>query len=300
MALTGATGFLGAAVARELIARGWRVRALVRRWPAGLSGLGVELVIGDLSEAAALARLVAGVDAVVHVAGAIKGDAATLERANVTGTGLLSAAWRASAPTAPFVHLSSMAAREATLSPYSASKRAGEEVLRAAGGPLRILRPGAIYGPGDLETLKIFRLADAPVQPMLNGPAARVALVHVSDAARAAVDAIDGPAMTGPVEITDARRDGYSWEEILQAATAALGRPMRPFRVPASVLRLVGRAGDGLALLGLPDLAPGSGKVRELLHQDWSPQSGVANRATIGIQDGFRDTVKAYREAGLL
>ncbi|MEM6744807.1 MAG: NAD-dependent epimerase/dehydratase family protein, partial [Pseudomonadota bacterium] len=270
VALTGATGFLGGHVLRALQARGRRVRVLVRRWPAVLGPCEVEITAGALGDPGALRALVSGVTAVVHAAGAIKGPPERLARVNVDGTRALAEARRAVAPDARFVHVSTLAARAPELSAYARTKLEAETAVRAAGGELRILRPCAIYGPGDRETLKIFRLADGPVQPMLNHAEARVCLVHVADAAEAIAHAVDaaegGP---DPVEIADDRREGHAWREIAEAAALALGRRPRPVRIPAPALRMAGLLGDALDALGLAHDAPTSGKMREILQADW-------------------------------
>ena len=89
--LTGGTGFVGAAVARALLARGHAVRALVRHGSdrRNLDGLALELVEGDLTDPASLARAVAGCRFVVHVAADYRiwvPDPEAMLRANVEGT----------------------------------------------------------------------------------------------------------------------------------------------------------------------------------------------------------------------
>jgi nucleoside-diphosphate-sugar epimerase len=159
VAITGATGFVGGYTAKALAEAGWRVRLLCRRLPLSplLSDISPEIVLGDLEDPAALAALVRGADAVVHAAGAVRAlDAVGFYRANADGTARMVAAVRADAPQARFVLISSLSAREPTLSAYAGSKRAGEiELERAAGAALdwSILRPPAVYGPGDRELL---------------------------------------------------------------------------------------------------------------------------------------------------
>lgn len=304
VALTGYTGFIGGHLAADLAARGWRVRALVRR---ELPEAGpVELVHGSLGEPAALEALVEGADAVVHLAGAIKGRSrADFMRANADGTGALAAAWHARAPGARFVLVSSMAAREPQLSHYAASKRAAEERLARFDGPWAILRPGAVYGPGDRETLRIFRAAAGPVQPMLNRGAARLTLVHVQDLVRAIAAMLEGGAPGALHEVTDARHEGYGWDELARAAAAALGRRARPVRVPGTAVRLLGRLGDIGGRLGGGAGMLTSQKAREILHPDWGSAAERQVppdlwRPEIGLEQGFADAVAWYRRAGWL
>lgn len=314
-ALTGVSGFVGGHVAAALAARGWRLRVLLRRWwepPAALAGTSLGAVPGDLSDAAALARLVAGADAVVHMAGVVRSvDPAAYAAINAAGSARLAEAVASHAPGARTVLMSSMAARMPALSPYAASKRAGEEALAARLPGAAILRPAAVYGPGDRETLAIFRLMDAPVQPLLNGPAARVCLVHARDLAAAVVAALAPGAPAGVHEVTDARTDGYRWTEIAGVAARALGRPPRPLRLPAAVLRATGRLADalghlpgGAALAARAGLA-GSAKIAELMHPDWSSDPARQLPPALwhpgtGIEAGFAETVAAHRAAGWL
>ena len=308
-AVTGATGFIGGHLAGELTRRGWRIRVLARSMPRfpGVVGRPIEVVQGSLSDQAALDDLVAGADAVVHLAGAIKGRSrADFMAANADGTAAVADAWRAHAPDARFVHLSSMAAREPELSRYAASKHAAEQRLRdiGAGANWCILRPAAVYGPGDRETLRIFRAAAGPVQPMLNGRAARLTVVHVADLARAIAALAAGGLAGGCHEVTDARHQGYSWEELARAAAVAMGRAARPVPVPAIVIRALGMVGDAAALGGIAGMLT-SQKAREILHSDWrsdaaSQPSGNLWRPEVELQEGFADAVAWYRAAGWL
>jgi nucleoside-diphosphate-sugar epimerase len=254
-----------------------------------------------------LRELVAGADAVVHLAGAIKGRSrADFMAANADGTAALADAWRAHAPGARFLHLSSMAAREPDLSHYSASKHAAEQRLRdiGAGANWCVLRPAAVYGPGDRETLRIFRAAAGPVQPMLNGRDARLTVIHVADLARAiAALAAGGPAGICH-EVTDARQQGYSWDELARAAAMAVGRAARPVPVPGIVIRVLGMFGDAAALGGVAGMLT-SQKAREILHSDWrsdaasQPDSNVW-QPEVELEEGFADAVAWYRAAGWL
>jgi nucleoside-diphosphate-sugar epimerase len=308
-AVTGVTGFIGSHLAAELARRGWRLRVLVRSMPRlpALEGPPLEVVQGSLSDADALAGLVHGADAVVHLAGAIKGrDRADFMRANAEGTAALAQAWRAHAPEARFVHLSSMAAREPGLSHYAASKHAAEERLQSVAGDAgwHILRPAAVYGPGDRETLRIFRAACGPLQPMLNGPGARLTVIHVGDlvqAMAAVLDSDDPPAIH---EVTDARHAGYSWAEIARAAAVALERPHRAVSVPGIVIRALGLAGDAVSLGGVAGMLT-SQKAREILHPDWGSDAdsqlpALLWQPRIGLEQGFAETVAWYRQAGWL
>jgi nucleoside-diphosphate-sugar epimerase len=168
-ALTGATGFLGAHLVRALSDAGFSVRVLARREPSppGWGEVQPHIVAGDLSDPAALAKLVEGAAVVVHAAGAIKAaDLTGFMAVNRDGTERLA---RACPSDAAFILVSSLAARSPELSAYAASKRAGEIVaIDVLGERVTIVRPPAIYGPGDRETLAIFdAAAKSPILPGL-------------------------------------------------------------------------------------------------------------------------------------
>ncbi|HTK35811.1 MAG TPA: NAD(P)-dependent oxidoreductase [Caulobacteraceae bacterium] len=299
-ALTGATGFLGAHLVQALDAAGFSVRVLARREPSppGWGEVRPEVIPGDLSDPDALARLVEGAKAVVHAAGAIKADdLAGFMRVNRDGTVDLARACRVGAPEAPFVLVSSLAARQPELSAYAASKRAGETVaVELLGERATVIRPPAIYGPGDRETLAIFRAAaTSPLLPVLSADA-RMALVHVEDAARTVAALALAPA-PGVWALADSRPEGYGWREILAAAAAAVGRGPALVPVPAWALPGLARIGVAAGLLSRE-------KVGEILHKDWAirPEDLAPGAPPVrwSLDEGFAATADWYRRAGWL
>jgi nucleoside-diphosphate-sugar epimerase len=314
VAVTGGTGFLGRHVVQALARDGWRLRLLVRRSPAPPLPDGVspaEIVQGGLDDAAALRRLVEGARAVVHAAGLTKARRdAEFFAANRDGSARLAEAVAASAaPGARCVLVSSMAAREPRLSPYAASKRAGEDAAVAAldrgGVSWVVLRPSVIYGPWDREGLALLRVARAPVAPVPRAPEPRIAMVHAADAA-AAIAALcrDGAPAGARFEVTDARHAGYGWRELLRLIAGLAGRGAPRFLpVPDGAMLAAGAAADAWAgVTGRASLF-GRGKAREILHRDWGsapdrqlPPAVWAPR--IGLEAGLRDTLDWWRGAG--
>jgi 2-alkyl-3-oxoalkanoate reductase len=311
VAVTGATGFLGRYIIRELIQNGWRVRVLARTYPVHeqFSDLKFEAVPGDLSNPSALRALVRGADRIVHVAGLIKArDAGDFYRVNVQGTANLVEAVNASASAVRLVLVSSMAAREPHLSPYAASKNAAEEIVRNRLAPRHewmIIRPCAVYGPWDRETLALLRAVSLGVAPSPGGREARVSLVHVRDAAAAAALLCSGGQAGSQFEITDARHAGYAWEEIIRAASLALGVRPLPLALPAWVVRLVGGMGSAWSQASSTPAMLTMGKAREILHPDWS-SSGLRQpppalwQPKIGLNCGFLETIAWYQTRGWL
>jgi nucleoside-diphosphate-sugar epimerase len=258
-----------------------------------------EVVVGDLGQGAALARLCDGADVVIHNAGLVKAPSrAAFDAVNVEGARRVAEA----AAAAPHVILvSSLTAREPHLSHYSASKRAGEQAMaELLGERLTIARPCAIYGPGDRELLPVFQAAAvSPVLPLLSGTA-RVAMIHVEDAARQIAALAAAPPSGRPIALCDARSDGYSWRELMAAAARACDRTPRFAPVPRALVHAIGVTNDFTLLLGQAPMLT-SAKARELLHPDWAvaPEelSGATPAANYDLETGFSTTVAWYRSA---
>ncbi|MBW0008295.1 MAG: NAD(P)-dependent oxidoreductase, partial [Sphingomonas sp.] len=196
LAITGGTGFVGSHLIDLATAAGHQVHALTRREQAPREG--VDWIAGDLASREALERLVDGVDAVIHVAGTISGQsAAAFELGNVAGTLAMLAAATAGG-VHRFVHVSSLAAREPKLSLYGGSKCRAEELVHSSGLDWAIVRPPAVYGPGDKETLELFRMAKLGL--MLMPPKGRVSVIHADDLSRLLL-ALVGPTAPGNILI---------------------------------------------------------------------------------------------------
>lgn len=308
--LTGATGFLGGHVAWALHDAGWRLRVLARQdaLPAGLAALQPEVVAGRLGDPDALERLVQGAQAVIHAAGLIKARGrAEFLQANAEGAAAMARVTVRRAPDAHFVLISSLSAREPTLSFYAASKAAGEGEVRSVleSGRLTIVRPPAVYGPGDRETLALFQAAATlPALPMLGGAHARIALIHAADAAFQIAALASRPGEGRAFALADSRPDGYGWRELLEAAARAVGRRLLLFPLPPALVFGLGGANSLMARLGGAPQVLSLGKARELLHPDWSvrPEElapGLAP-ARFAIDQGFADVVVWYRAKGWL
>ena len=302
VAVTGATGFLGRRLVPALKAQGWQVRALRRRI-ASVALDDTEWVSGDLGDEASLARLVAGSDLVIHCAGAIKARRRDdFFAANAGGTQRLARA----AAKQRLILVSSLVAREPQLSDYAASKRASEETARAEHPDrLTILRPPAIYGPGDRETLALFSaIRRLPVMPLPGPPSARLALAHVDDVIAAILHAAGRDLGPGPFAISGAQPSGYSWREIFTAAAAAVGTRPRLVLVPGWVVSLAGSLAEVVAVFKSDPAIFGSGKVREIRHPDWSVGHGEmipgVPAAQVSLSEGFVQTVAWYRQHGWL
>jgi nucleoside-diphosphate-sugar epimerase len=304
-ALTGATGFLGARLVQSLEAAGFAVRALARREPSppGWGQARPEIVAGDLSDIEALKRLVDGAEVVVHCAGAIRApDLAGFLAVNRDGTARLAQI----AGDSRFLLVSSLAARAPEISAYAASKRAAESAAARIVPPerLTIVRPPAIYGPGDRETLTLFQAAARlPVLPVLSGQA-RMSLMHVEDAA-AHIAVLAARQPIGAVyTLADDRPEGYGWREVLGALGKSVGKTpvLAPFP-PGALGFLTSVSGLLSRVNGRPPFLSAD-KARELLHLDWAVrQEELAPGlppARYGLDAGFASAAHWYREAAWL
>ncbi len=280
VALTGATGFIGGNLISSLRSEAIQIRALARTLPsenrtklAAPLSQAVDWVKGDLADLGALERLVDGVDAVVHCAGAVRGASyEAFETANVVGTANLLGIVTTAATKPRFLMLSSLAAREPDLSWYARSKAMAEQVVVEAGGSLHwsIFRPTAVYGPGDKEMVPLLNLLRRGWLPRVGESAGRLSFIHVSDLVAAIRDWILGPLIEpGTYEMHDGTEGGYGWDDIARIGERVFGRPVRTLAVPGSLLSTVAPLNLGLArILGRsPMLTPG--KVREIRHPDW-------------------------------
>ena len=273
--------------------------ALTRRAQPAREGL--TWIAGDLADRAALDGLVAGADAIIHVAGVLKArDAAGFELGNVEGTKLLLAAAQA-ADTRRFILVSSLAAREPRLSLYGASKAKAEGLVEQSGLDWTIVRPPAVYGPGDRETLDLFKMARGG--QIFMPPAGRLSLIHVDDLAALllALAAPDGP--TGLLlEPDDGREGGWTHREFGDALGEAVGMPARTVSTPRLLLSIAARL-DRLFRGDKARLTPD--RVAYFCHPDW-----VASRdraippevwhAKIPTSAGLKQTAEWYCAQGWL
>lgn len=308
VALTGATGFVGRHVAHRLRARGLRVRALVRRADPGLGGQGVELVPGGLGDRAAVEALVEGAGAIVHVAGLVAAPSrSAFARANVEGTARLVEVARSRAEGARFVFVSSLAAREPALSAYAWSKREAERLVETAADALRpvVVRPPAVYGPGDKATLPIMAQLARGLLLAPRARANRFSLIYVEDLAELLVEAVLGSAPSGvPLEPDDGRPEGYRWRDLADIAAARLRRPVRLVELPRGLMTTAALLAEaGARPLGrLPRLS--RGKIAELFHPDWLARrhglGGSAWQPRVSFEEGLPRTLSWYRAEGWL
>lgn len=298
-AMTGATGFLGGELARQLRSSGHDVVALVRD-PAKakpLEDLGVALVVGDLDDAAALDTLLDGAAGFFHVAGWYKHgrrQQETLWRVNVEGTrNALEAAKRAGVPRTVYtstIALNSDTAGELRdetyhhqgpwISEYDRTKWEAHEVAKeyaAAGFPLVIVQPSSVYGPDDIGSTQgqITRqvIAGRPTPaPKVGGSS----WVHVEDCARGHVLAMEKGTLGESYILAG---DRMSYADLLRHV-ARIADKRGPIILPVGLVRLVAAITEPIERV-IP-----------------IPQTLSAEAARSGIATYYGDSTKAENELG--
>ncbi|MBN2972352.1 NAD(P)-dependent oxidoreductase [Roseomonas aeriglobus] len=298
LAITGATGFVGKRLVALALRQGHAVTALTRRPRTG--GDGVNWVFGTLETPNALQSLMRGADAAIHVAGVVNApDRPGFVLGNIDGTrNVLTAAQQMEVRR--FIHVSSLAAREPGLSNYGWSKSASEGLVIGSDTDWDIVRPPAVYGPGDLDMLEIFRMAKFGLA--LLPPGGRMSAIHVDDLARLLLALAEAPASRTILEPDDGRPGGWSHQGFARAVGDAVGRRVRPVALPRKLMAIGARI-DGLVRKGGARLTPD--RVSYMCHPDWvsdplrrPPQQ--LWRPQIPTPEGLSQTAAWYRAERLL
>jgi NADH dehydrogenase len=238
--VTGGTGFVGPHVVHALRARDLPVRALVRdrRRGAKLAALGVELVEGDVTDAASLRRAVSGCDAVVHLVAIIAGRPADFERVMAQGTRDLVAAAKDEG-VSRFVLMSALGvgARTKDTVPYYRAKWAMEEAVNGSGIDYVIFRPSFIFGRDGGLLPQFVRMAKyLPVTPVVGPGTQRLQPIWVDDVAEYFGEAFrrtEGLNRTFEIGGPDAP----TWNELWERLKRVLGARRPTVHIPIGVLR---------------------------------------------------------------
>ena len=299
VAVTGATGFVGSTLLKMACGQGLQVRALTRRPQPDMAG--VTWIEGALDTPNRLARLVEGADAVIHVAGVVNAPTREgFEQGNIRGTEAIVAATRATG-IARFVHVSSLAAREPGLSVYGWSKAGAEQVVAASGLDWVMVRPPAIYGPGDMEMLDIFKMAKTGV--MLMPPAGHLSVIHAGDLAALLLALTGHNAPHGHIfEVDDGKTNGWTHVDFAKAIAAAMSRRALVLSTPRPILKM----GSGFDRLLRGDKAKlTADRVNYFCHPDWRIDPAKRPDAGLWVPKiettvGLAETAKAYRKAELI
>jgi len=301
--VTGASGFVGTALCRELLARGHTVRAAVRRLvpPSAVPPRLQQILVPDIGAEFDRSALVDGVATVVHLAAIAHRssfDGAELRRVNCDAAIRLAEA--AAGSVRRFVFLSSVKvhgedsgtgtyAEDDALDPQDSYGRSKLEAERAltdtaarCGVELVIVRPPLVYGPGvKANFLRLLGWIDSGLPLPFARVRNRRSLVYVGNLVDAIARLAEHPAARGPFLVGD--DESVSTPELVSRIARVLGRPARLLPVPPALLRVAGIiAGRRDAIRSLTgNLAIDSLRARRLL--DWRPphtlDAGLAQTA---------------------
>jgi nucleoside-diphosphate-sugar epimerase len=325
--VTGSTGFIGSRTVDALLKQGVTVRTLLRSGSrAGDNGMqGVEICRCDYDDPESLGRAVLDVDIVIHLAGVTKAvDEAAFRAGNVMpAVNLLEAVKRHNPGIRRFVLVSSLAAagpavsahsgvRETEtphpVSAYGRSKLLGEQLcLQKAGGiPLTIIRPPAVYGPGDRDILEMFQMMQKGfLLSAGDGRTQRFSMVHVDDLVDGMLLAARSETAKGQTYFI-ASPEPYCWEDIIEAARPAIGfRMLIWVPIPRPLVFALGFVFGAAARLANRPALINLDKTNELVQDYWVCSSEKAFHdlgftARIPLDKGIRETIAWYREKGWL
>lgn len=320
--VTGATGFVGSYVARDLVGRGHEVIALVRAasHTDSLKQLGVQLVFGDLGSSQQNSVSIPECDVVIHIAGLIKAkNTQDFYRVNAEGTRWLLDQLRYQ-EIKKFIYVSSISARgpnqnsssfegKGAVSHYGKSKVQGEKIVFEHQNrfPVCLVRPPIVYGPGDRETLILFRFFRRGFFPIVGKIPLKNSFIQVRDLSAMLVAMAEhkGPTPPGPYYPDDGK-GGYVLDEMLNDASSAVGRKIiRKIMVPVSVARMAAWFSQlGGDVFGKTPLL-NSDKFKEMSHPFWFCSGNSLTETfdvspTVSLQEGLKEALAWYDQEGWL
>ncbi|MBX7185125.1 MAG: NAD-dependent epimerase/dehydratase family protein [Vicinamibacteria bacterium] len=324
VALTGASGYTGGHILRKLLARGDSVTALVREGsitPA-LQASGAQIVAGVLGSADDARRFIAGCDAVMHVAAVYRTAGhpdSYYRQINVEGTRkLLEAATEAGVRR--FVHTSTVgvhgdvkhppADENSPIAPsdiYQETKAEADamarEFGRARGIEVAIVRPGAIYGPGETRLLKVFRGIARGRYAVVGKGTPHYHLVYIDDLVDGFLLALDRREAAGETFII-AGPSSLSQDDLAREVARATGGSVWPFHIPAWPIQ---RLGDLVEAICVPfGVEPPIHRRRVdfwVKNRSFSIEKArrlLGYDPKVGTMEGIRRTAQWYREHGWL
>ena len=294
VALTGGTGFIGSTLLNFLLSAGFSVHSLSRNVRSRHASPLLHQIMGDLHDPDSVKQLIQQAEVVIHCAGRVRGRSENEFIAdNVNTTRVLLNAVSNQDNIRHLIYISSLAAREPSLSHYSASKKLAEDVIQ--GHALKswtIIRPPAVYGPGDRELRPLFDWMRRGILWVPGCTTNRFSLLHSEDLARLVVQLVINPnSNENIIEPDDGRKHAYQWPDIQNIGSKLFCRRVRSVVLRPVILESAARANVVFSKISgtSPMLTPG--KVRELLHTDWvsnPDRSAKEWQPEIGFEDGLR------------
>ncbi|RBP49626.1 NAD-dependent epimerase/dehydratase family protein [Arenicella xantha] len=321
--VTGATGFTGGALAKKLVERGDHVVALVRKGAniAPLEQLGVELVFGDITDADAVSKAAQGVQIIYHIAAVFRTAGHPdeyYEAVNIGGVKHVIDAARTH-NVARTVHCSTIGVHgdieelpsneESPFNPgdiYQRTKLAGEQLFAKAmddGLPGSIFRPGAIYGPGDLRLLKMFKQIKRGFFPLFGGGTNLYHLSYIDDLTDGIILCGEHPNALGQRFILCSNEYG-TLKDLAATIASQLGVKAPTFAPPIGPLMLAAKACEALCRpLGIdPPLHTRRVEffVKSRAFDNSKAREMIGYQPKISTREGVKRTIKWYQDNDLL
>jgi len=318
--VTGGTGFIGSHVVELLLQAGYTVTCLVRdpnrlQW---LSGLDVDIAVGDCSRPETLTLALQDASIVIHAAGLTKARRPQdYYEVNHIGTRNMLQVWkRCNANSGKFILISSLAAAGPSkdgnpvrssdvsypVSDYGKSKLlAEEETLRYRDMfPVIILRPAVVYGPRDKDLFTLFRWAVRGISPEISGGERFLNFCYVADLAKAILLATENRTQRGGIYFVAENRP-YSWAGFRQALLTTGEIQARTIKIPYGLAYLTGLAAELGSLLTSRPALTNRQKIWEAAQQYWicdldSVEKEFGFKADYSLLEGLKLTWRWYRD----
>ena len=276
--LTGASGTVGSALLRRLLAAGRPVRCLVRDpRELGPERVRVNLVLADLADPASFRHAMRGVDCVVHLAAATRdGARASIEELNGLATVRLLRAAEA-ADVTRFVFLSTLGASPHARARYLRSRALGEQAVAESELATTVLAPSLVIARGDRLLTLFERLSLLPAMPVVGRGVVRYQPIHADDVADAVLRALDAPAL-GRYELAGA--ETVSLTALTTALLHARSRRRRLVHLSPPIVRAALAALErviGPAVAAAPD-------ELDLLEVDLLSSHGTGDAERLGVR----------------
>jgi nucleoside-diphosphate-sugar epimerase len=325
--ITGANGFVGSRLCRKFLSEGFHVIAGVRRTSdlSLLDGLDVEYRYGDITQPETLGDMVSsaqgGVDYIIHNAGLVKAKRKQhFFEVNEKGTkSLFETIARHNPQVKKVIYISTVAAAGPSLkgkpvteddkphpiTAYGRSKLVGEGVALSFADRLDVLviRPPAIYGPGDKEIRSFFDIVNKRIKPYIGSPDRRMQLVNVDDLCRGVFLAVTAETKSGEVYFVAENRS-YTMKELIALLEKGCGKKGVPIRIPSFLFSVIAAVSEfAFKLVGATPMLTLE-KAKELL-ASWEVSTDKAKKdlgfeSHIPFEQGARETYEWYRKKGWL
>ncbi len=320
--ITGANGFVGSRLCRRLMADGFQVIAGIRRGcdMSLIDDIDLDCRYGDITKAETLPDMVKDIDYIIHNAGLVKAQRPEqFYKVNQIGAKNLLQVALEDKKLRKFIYISSVAAAGPStagnpltedqpprpITEYGRSKVAGEkEVLGFSDKiPVVIIRPSAVYGPGDQEAFTFFQILDNRIKPYIGNLSRRIQMVHVDDLCLGISLALRSQTKTGSIYFI-AESQAYSYRDLIKNIRKATGKVALPMYVPGWGVRIIAAISENIVRAFGKSPMFTVEKANEIL-SNWEISTARAEKelgyhSQIPFERGAHETYLWYREEGWL